>query len=140
METAIPAPIAHPKPRILLVEDNQSLEEMMRTWFTVYCYPYEIVRNGVTALQLLEATARAGKPFPQVIILDVNMPEMDGCAFIEAARATYPSIPVVVYTASMDACQEERLRQARVERILIKTRIRVKELLAVVDQLGGAQG
>jgi CheY-like chemotaxis protein len=109
---------------------------MLRTWFTLHRYPHQIVGNGAVALQVLQAAASAGGPFPQVIILDVNMPVMDGCTFIEQARATYPRIPIVVYTASMDASQEERLIEARAERILLKTRTGIKELLAVVDQLG----
>jgi len=122
--------------QVLLIEDNPSLGEMLRTWFTLYNYPYEIAGNGSIALRLLEAAASEGKPFPQVIILDVNMPELDGCAFIEQARATYQHIPIVVYTASMDAGQEERLTRAKAECILLKTRASVRELLSTVDLLG----
>ena len=124
------------KPRILLIEDNPTLVGMLRDWFLLDRYPHQVAGNGEVALSLLADAASEGKLFPQVIILDVHLPVMDGCDFIELARASYPPIPVVVYTAGIDAGQEARLTEAMVERILLKTRAGVRELLAVVDQLG----
>lgn len=124
------------KPRVLLIEDDRGIGNMLKAWFQVHNYPHDIATNGAIALHLLHDFATSGKPFPQVIILDINLPEIDGCAFIEKARILYPGLPIIVYTASMDAHQEERLERARAERILFKSNAGVRELLAVVDLFG----
>jgi CheY-like chemotaxis protein len=60
----------------------------------------EVAENGVVALERLE-----GEPLPDVIVLDLNMPVMDGFAFRNAQvrDARFVRIPVVVASGGAPA-------------------------------------
>jgi CheY-like chemotaxis protein/anti-sigma regulatory factor (Ser/Thr protein kinase) len=53
----------------------------------------EQARDGV------EALAAMGRRLPSAVVTDLQMPELDGLALVEAVRARYPAIPVVLMTA-----------------------------------------
>lgn len=94
--------------RILLVEDDQADAYITQRVFR------DINRNmhqsivlehsetGESALALLEAGLDDSQPLPDLILLDLNMPRMDGFTFLEHIKA-HPRlclIPVVVLTTS----------------------------------------
>ena len=62
-----------------------------------------VAKDGVEALEMLRKTgAYANQPRPDLILLDLNMPRMDGRQFFEVIKsdADLQSIPVVVLTTS----------------------------------------
>jgi CheY-like chemotaxis protein len=76
--------------------------------------PVEFVTDGEELVQFLKAEGkfadRAGKPLPGLILLDLNMPRMDGRAVLRTikADAALKRIPVVVLTTSK--AEEDILR------------------------------
>lgn len=52
--------------------------------------------NGRIALDRLESDA------PDIVLTDINMPEMDGLEFIALARAKYPNLPIVILSSFGD--------------------------------------
>ncbi len=85
----------HGKPRILVVDDMQDNLDLIRDVFENE--PYEIV----TALDAEEALQFAHEEFPDVALLDVQMPNMDGYELCQRLREMSRSrkIPVVFLTA-----------------------------------------
>lgn len=85
-----------PKFKILAVDDNPSNLALLLRYLQQEEYQILTASNGVEALQLLQA-----EPF-DLLLLDVNMPEMDGFQVLEKMRST-PSlehIPVIIITAA----------------------------------------
>jgi CheY-like chemotaxis protein/HPt (histidine-containing phosphotransfer) domain-containing protein len=87
--------------RTLIVDDNptnrQILEEMLGTWG---CFT-ESASGGPTALEMLRAAANRGDPF-ELVILDVQMPELDGFAVErEIHRQRHYGSPAVVFLSSL---------------------------------------
>ena len=80
---------------ILIVEDNQSDRSRLERLLTGAGYMVTTAENGVQAL----AAVKRSKP--DAILMDVNMPEMDGFAATRALRsdATTKGIPVVLVSA-----------------------------------------
>jgi CheY-like chemotaxis protein len=81
---------------ILVVDDDADLRETLELLLSDSGYGVTAVASGQAALDQLKAGAR-----PNLILLDLMMPEMNGWQFLERARADsmLGSIPVVIMTA-----------------------------------------
>ena len=90
--------------------------------------------NGRVALE------RMAERQPDLILLDLMMPEMDGFAFLEALRQqdAWRSIPVVVVTAKDLTPEDRRRLNGYVERILQKGAYSHEELLREIHNLVAA--
>jgi len=116
---------------VMVVEDDAITREMMiRMLHKVGCKVLE-AENGLAALQHLETVK------PDLILLDLMMPQMDGFEFILQLRQheTCSSIPVVVLTAK-DITVEDRLwLNNRVDTVFQKSAYNREELLIELRQL-----
>jgi signal transduction histidine kinase/DNA-binding response OmpR family regulator/CHASE3 domain sensor protein len=102
--------------RVLVVEDDTATREMFRRTLENKGWTAIVAENGRVALERVAETP------PDVILLDLMMPEMDGFQFITELRKheVWCSIPIVVVTAK-DLTAEDRLRlNGSVEKILRK--------------------
>ncbi|HEX4405517.1 MAG TPA: hybrid sensor histidine kinase/response regulator, partial [Polyangia bacterium] len=92
------APMHEPARRVLIVDDDEGIRDSLRDVFDGEGYSVETASNGREALDLLQDVAR----HPDVLILDLVMPDLDGVAVYEAmqADATLSRIPVVVSTST----------------------------------------
>lgn len=99
---------------VLVVEDDAGVRDLMRRLLEKEALELTFAENGRVALE------QVAKRIPQLIVLDLMMPEMDGFAVIEALRQNehWRSIPIVVMTAK-DLTKEDRLRlNGYVEQVL----------------------
>lgn len=92
------------KLRILLVEDNP--EDVFLTRKVLRRSgldgDMQITGDGVEALRILEEMFRAGEHLPDLILLDINLPDMGGMAVLKRIKddARFSKIPVVMLTCS----------------------------------------
>lgn len=84
-------------PTLLIVEDNAELQEALKERFLPY-YNIRIAENGQTGLELCESI------YPDIIISDVMMPEMDGIEMCKRIRnnLSIAYIPIILLTAKAD--------------------------------------
>lgn len=95
--------------KVLVVDDDPVLLRMVQTFLLSSEDPYEVLlaNNGPEALEV------ARREIPDLVLLDLMMPEMDGievCVNLRASRSTY-LIPVIMLTAS--ALHDHRLEALR---------------------------
>jgi two-component system chemotaxis response regulator CheY len=84
--------------RILVIEDDTSIREMIALVLEDEGHHVDIARDGQEALAILDETA------PDLILLDMKMATMDGWQFAEHyRRSTGVRAPLVVMTAAKDA-------------------------------------
>jgi signal transduction histidine kinase/CheY-like chemotaxis protein len=117
--------------RILLVEDDALQRKLMREWLVGEQWMVHEAGNGREALDLL----RANKP--DVILLDLMMPEMDGFEIVGALQEEplWRDVPVIVITArDLNAKDRERLNSG-VHSVLLKNTFRPNELVERIRQL-----
>ena len=90
---------------VLVVEDEDATRELMRRELQSLGWDVIEAENGRVALD------RIGDPRPDLVLLDLMMPEMDGFEFLKRLRAMPDGyrIPVLVVTA-MELSKEDRLR------------------------------
>jgi CheY-like chemotaxis protein len=121
---------------VLLVEDDEAQRERVRAWLDGGQWSVQEAANG------REALARLQNGKPDVILLDLMMPEMDGFAVVAALQkeARWRDIPVIVVTArDLDTQDRERLNSG-VQSVLVKDMFRPAELVERIRRLvGGTQ-
>jgi two-component system phosphate regulon response regulator PhoB len=82
-------------PRILVVDDDESIRTLLRRMLTIDGYSVDVAPDGATAMAKLEAR------LPDLLLLDVMMPGQDGLDVLETVRRT-SDLPVILLTAKGD--------------------------------------
>jgi DNA-binding response OmpR family regulator len=82
--------------KILVVDDDPEVCMATRDFLASKGHDVTLAEDGVQALKLL-ATVK-----PDVVLLDVAMPEMDGMETLRRIVAGYPNLPVIMVTANAD--------------------------------------
>src|SRR6478736_10364754 len=117
--------------RILLVEDEELQRARVREWLRGQQWIVQEAANGREALACLQAAK------PDLILLDLMMPEMDGFAVVAALQKQedWRDIPVIVITSlDLDAKDRERLNSG-VQLVLVKERFQPADLVERIRQL-----
>jgi CheY-like chemotaxis protein len=107
--TAAPAPPVAPAgvPEVIVVEDDPTLVELLCYGLESQQYRFVAYRNGREALEQILALD-AGDAHP-VVLLDVDLPGIDGYAFVEALEARRPGVYRTVFL-TVHGSEEEQLR------------------------------
>ncbi|MBI3149930.1 MAG: response regulator [Betaproteobacteria bacterium] len=94
--------------RILLVEDNELNRDMLSRRLTLRGFAVSIAVDGVQGVN------RAAEELPDLILMDISLPEMDGWEATQRIKATAAtrSIPVIALTAHAMAGDRERSLEA----------------------------
>ncbi len=93
---------------VLTVDDSRTMRDMLRLALTdAGCIVLQ-AEDGLHGLQVLAENE------PDVIITDINMPNLDGFGFIERVRSGdhLPRTPILVLTTESDQEKKNRARQA----------------------------
>lgn len=80
--------------RVLLVEDEQHIRLLVGSILRRKGYTTVEAENGLEALHLLQQ-----EPAFDIIITDLQMPELGGVALLRELRTSYPTVPIVVISA-----------------------------------------
>ena len=86
--------------KILLVDDEESIHLLYREELEGEGYNVYSALSGIDALQELKIIS------PDLIILDINMPGMNGIEVLRQIKNLYPNIPVVLCSAYQEYKQE----------------------------------
>ncbi|MEO8000011.1 MAG: response regulator, partial [Gemmatimonadaceae bacterium] len=93
--------------RILLAEDGEDNQRLLVSILTKAGAEVTVAGNGAIALHELTRAEEAGTPF-DLLLTDIQMPEMDGYTLVKALRARASSIPIIALTAH--AMAEDRTK------------------------------
>lgn len=114
-----------PALRVLIVEDDENTRQQWHRILSTEGCDVDEAENGRVALERLISAP------PDLIILDLLMPEMDGFEFLVELRKqpAFKAMPVVVVTAATLSKDDHRRLNGGVERVLAKTAFSHNELL-----------
>jgi signal transduction histidine kinase/FixJ family two-component response regulator len=145
--SAAPAPLASPRPprtnsgdglRVLVVEDSPMNQRVAAGLLARLGYRPDVVSSGPEALRLLEAQPDAYT----AVLMDCQMPEMDGFAVTaairerEQARGGNERLPIIAMTANAMSGVRERCLAAGMDDYLAKP-VRREECAAVLERWTG---
>lgn len=120
------------EPNILVVEDDEPTRELVCRTLKGRDWVVNEAENGVVGLERMAAST------PNLVLLDLMMPEMDGFEFLSRMRAneSWRRIPVVVVTAkTLTAEDRARLNDGYVDKLIEKGDDNLDALLSTLDEI-----
>ncbi|WP_019911045.1 response regulator [Paenibacillus sp. HW567] len=126
------------KPLILVVEDDKPIRKLITTTLETQGYKYHTAETGASSI--LEAASRQ----PDIMILDLGLPDMDGVDIITKVRS-WSNIPIIVVSArsedrdkidALDAGADDYLTKPfSVEELLARLRVSLRRIRNDTDKL-----
>ncbi|GAA4402330.1 hypothetical protein GCM10023187_17310 [Nibrella viscosa] len=118
--------------RVLIAEDSSVIQNLARKILEFQNYDITAVKNGEQVLQILE------KEDFSILLLDINMPVMDGMECVRRVRALpqaeKAAVPIVAITGNAKNYTEEEFKAAGFNDVLVKP-LNFDRLVEVVNQL-----
>jgi CheY-like chemotaxis protein len=100
---------------ILLVDDDDLILASVPSLLEILGHQVEALDRGAKALERLEAG-----PDPDLVIMDVTMPDLGGVDTLRLLRAFKPALPVLLATGNVDAAVEDALAGDPYARVIPK--------------------
>lgn len=106
-----PAPAPDEPPRVLLVDDDPALLQLLRRWLDGYGLLIATASNGLAAIRQLERLP------VELVVADYYMPGMSGADLLSVVKDRWPACRRILYTGHADS---ELVREAVEHRVLTK--------------------
>ncbi|QOV91945.1 response regulator [Humisphaera borealis] len=120
---------------VMVVEDADLVRETLTRLLRREGFEILAAHDGLEAMEMLRSTT------PDVILLDVNMPDMDGIEMLEALQSSpqYQGVPVVMLTSHGDTHTIRRAMQLGAKEFLVKATFSIGEMLESVKRYASHQ-
>jgi DNA-binding response OmpR family regulator len=116
------------RPRILVADDEAEIRKVMRTAFEAKGYEVEEVDNGFDAILYVEAKR------PDLVLLDIRMPSLDGWAALAEIRKL-PAAPPVIIVSSVDEINMSPMMIREGVAAYLSKPFRIDELMATCQSV-----
>jgi DNA-binding NtrC family response regulator len=100
--------------KVLVIDDEQGIRSLLDTLLSRKGYDVVLADGGRKGLELFR------RERPDVVVLDLNMPEMDGIAVLQQVRSLNPDQPVIILTGAGTPEKEQRVHALRVSEFVEK--------------------
>lgn len=120
--------------KVAIIEDDQAISQMYRIKFEGEGYDVETAENGKLGLELAETMK------PDIILLDLMMPEMNGDEMLEKMRKTPwgKNIKVVILTNMGEQEIPEKVKEFGVVAVILKADMTPRQVAELVKKQLGA--
>ena len=126
--------------RIVLVDDDENDCELLRAALSEagFTHPLKRLANGGIALEYFKYTKATGSLVPHIILLDINMPLIDGVHALHRLRevSSFRDLPVIILTGTDDPAKRRQLANLGIFRFLKKLTNCANVISALDDFIG----
>ncbi len=118
--------------KVLIIEDNETLNEAYKLILEKDGHEVTTAFNGEQGLEKLKTLS------PNLILLDMLMPKMDGLEFLRRFKpADYPKTTIIILSNLNEDEQVEEARKLGAHRYILKANTSPRELAARVNHIVG---
>lgn len=119
--------------RVLIVEDNAALQKIYVTLLTKEGYDVEFASDGKQALEKASASP------PDLILLDMMMPNLDGVGFLRAydIKNKHPNTKVVIFSNTEVPAKVKEARELGATRYMTKYNFSPKDMIGMIREMLG---
>lgn len=116
--------------KIAIIEDDQAIAQMYRMKFDAEGYIVQVANNGRLGLALVEEMR------PDIILLDLMMPEMNGEEMLTALRKTDwgKQIKVIILTNRGEQEIPDEIKNMNVDAVILKAAMTPKQVAEIVKK------
>ena len=117
-------------PKIAIVEDDQAISQMYRFKFEAEGYEVQTAENGALGLKLVESLK------PDIVLLDLMMPEMTGDEMLEKLRATSwgKDMKVIILTNMGEQEIPQKVKDLGVSAVILKADMTPRQVADLVKK------
>jgi DNA-binding NarL/FixJ family response regulator len=117
--------------RVLIVDDHAMMRQGLRSLLESYA-DIEVVGGAADGE---EAVRMVAELCPSVVIMDINMPRMNGIEATKRIRAQYPTVAVIGLSVNAQEATKEAMKRAGAATLLPKVAVVEQLYLAIQDAL-----
>lgn len=104
--------------RVLIADDNPHIRRVLRKLFTNEEEDFDVCGEAENGR---EAIAKAQELRPDLIVIDLSMPVMNGLDAARALKCLMPNVPILMFTEYAEAFVEKEARSAGISAVLPKS-------------------
>ncbi|NCQ54559.1 response regulator [Candidatus Saccharibacteria bacterium] len=116
--------------KIAIIEDDSVISQMYRMKFEADGFDVQLANNGKRGVELVEAF------LPDIILLDLQMPEMDGAEALEIIRGHEwgKNIPVIILTNLGEEESPKQVRSLGIHSYIVKANLTPRQVVGRVKE------
>ena len=122
--------------KVLIVDDQTLVRESLCGVLKGFTN-LEVVaeaRDGEEAIRYVEALK------PDVVLMDINMPRMDGVAATRVIKSQHPDVAIVGVTITADGYHQSAMKRAGAYEVVSKTKMSLQQLYATLEKAARSVG
>ena len=114
---------------ILVVDDEPSYRKAMKRLLSRDGHSVTLAEDGIDGLRILE-----NKEF-DMVLTDINMPNMNGWEFLEKLNSLYPDLPVAIITGYLEYMDSTKYKIDISTRKILRKPIKLKDIRELIKEL-----
>ena len=114
---------------ILVVDDEPSYRKAMKRLLNTDGHNVTLAEDGIDGLRILEK-----KEF-DMVLTDINMPNMNGWEFLEKVDALYPELPVAIITGYLEYMDLTKFKTDISTRKILRKPIKLEDIRELIKEL-----
>lgn len=115
--------------KVLIAEDDDSIARLYQTYLEAHSFTIQRAQDGDEALEQIQSFK------PDVLLLDIMMPEKNGFDVLEELKSSNNKLPVIVFTALSSEDEKKKALDYGVKAYFVKSQVIMSDILDKINEI-----